>query len=297
MSKRKIFGFVTDPPETFDREAETTLFLMREIGRRGHTVFACTIGDLYLKQNEVWAGSFPLHKLGCLFLRKDPPFDMPYLKHLYLLQKLEGRVFMINKPSAILRHNEKLAALDFPFAPKTFVGAKTKEILKWGRKFSQGIVVKPLNQGGGRGIHWIKRSAVSDQRSVQIIRKMTASGMEPIIAQEYLPAAKKGDKRILLWNGRVLGVFLRVPRPGEFRANLHQGGRFVATTLTPRDRKIAEKVGQWAKKEGLYFVGLDVIGKHLTEINVTSPMGIREVNTLYGLQVECDMIGNVLRWI
>lgn len=271
------FGFVADPAAHFDLEAETTLFLIREIKRRGHSVFLCEPKDLFLKQNEVWAKGIPLKTLDCLFLRKDPPFDIDYLHHLYLLMKLEGKVLMINKPSAILQHDEKLSALNFPFVPKTLVSADRVQISKWGKQFRNGIVVKPIGEGGGRGI----------------TRKPPKKGGPLVICQEFLAAAKKGDKRILIWNGKILGAFLRVPKKGEFRANLHQGGRYVPCILTAREKKIAATVGLWAKKQGLYFVGLDVIGGYLTEINVTSPMGIREVNTLYNKKVEVGMIDSI----
>ena len=297
MPQKRSFGFVADSPDHFDREAETTLFLIREIERLGHSVFLCEPKDLFLKQNEVWAKGINLKSLDCLFLRKDPPFDLAYLHHLYLLVKLEGEVLMINEPSAILEFNEKLSTLDFPFSPKTLVSANMRQICDWARSQKNGVVLKPLHLSGGTNIHWIKRSAVSNQRSAKILKQMTANGLEPIICQEYLMAAKKGDKRILVWDGKILGGFLRKPKPGEFRANLHQGGRFVACELTARDKKIAHKVGKWAKAKGLYFVGLDVIGEHLTEINVTSPMGIREVNVLYGECVEKEIIHSILKRI
>lgn len=286
MPKKRVFGFVCDPYKHFDLEAETTLFLMREVERRGHTVFFCEPKDLFLKQNEVWAKNLNLKKLDCLFLRKDPPFDLAYLHHLYLLAKLRGKVLMVNDPLAIMEHNEKLSALNFPFAPKTLVSSDRLQIADWARCQKKGVILKPLHLSGGRGIKWIKRSSVRGPWSM-------VHG--PNICQEYLPAAKKGDKRILMWNGKILGAFLRVPKRGEFRANLHQGGKFVATTLTPREIKIAATVGRWAKKQGLYFIGLDVIGGYLTEINMTSVMGIREVNVLYGKQVEKTIIDSILR--
>ncbi|MDO8528182.1 MAG: glutathione synthase [Deltaproteobacteria bacterium] len=319
MLKKLSFGFVADPLDSFDREAETTLFLMREVARLGGSIFVCEAKDLFLKQNEVWGRvkkiemtenkhcfyrilketPLNLKTLDCLFLRKDPPFDMAYLKHLWLLEKLEKKVLMVNRPSAIIRFNEKLSSLDFPFAPNTLVSSCAAQILEWSRKFSKGIVLKPLNLSGGLGICWFKKTDIGHRTSdiEKKIKQMTADETEPVIAQEYLSAAKIGDKRILLWDGKILGGFLRIPRAGEFRANLHQGGHFVKTVLTSYDKKIATWVGKWAKKEGLYFVGLDVIGRHLTEINVTSPMGIREVNVLYGLQVERNIIGALVKRI
>ncbi|MDZ4224334.1 MAG: glutathione synthase, partial [bacterium] len=168
-----------------------------------------------------------------------------------------------------------------------------RQIADWARRQKQGVVLKPLNLSGGRGIRRIKRSSVFG--SCLSGRQVRFSVKGPVICQEFLAAAKKGDKRILIWNGNILGAFLRVPKAGEFRANLHQGGKFVATMLTPREIKIAKTVGRWAKKQGLYFIGLDVIGGFLTEINMTSVMGIREVNVLYGKQVEKKIVGDILR--
>ena len=296
MPKKLAFGFVADPVAHFNPESETTLFLMREIERRGHSIFICEPKDLFLKQNEVWAKGINLESLDCLFLRKDPPFDLAYLHHLYLLRKLEGKVLMINEPFSILAHDEKLSALDFPYAPKTLVSSDAGQILEWGKRFANGIVVKPIGYSGGNGIRWLKtnkRRATSDER--RILLKMTDKETRQVICQEFLSAAKMGDKRILMWDGKILGAFLRKPKAGEFRANLHQGGRFVKYRLNACDLKIAKEVGSWCKARGLYFVGLDVIGDHLTEINVTSPMGIREVNVLYGKKVEKTMLDSILK--
>lgn len=319
QGKKLSFGFVVDPLDTFNREAETTLFLMREIFRRGHKIFTFEPHDIFLKQNEPWAfakeialsplpnplplrgrgkgeGDFykilderPLNlaKLDCLFLRKDPPFDLKYLFHLWLLLPLEERVLMINPPSAILKNNEKLSALNFPFAPKTWVGSNVDALKKWAVGFKNGIVIKPLNSSGGRGVQWIKRGGYQELRT---------KNQEPIIAQEFLPEVKNGDKRILLWNGKILGAFLRRPtKKGEFRANLHLGGRFEKCGLTSQQKKIAQKTAAWCKREKLLFVGLDMIGPHVTEINVTSPMGIRELNVLYGRRVETKIVDWILK--
>lgn len=317
MPKNKAFGFVADPLDRFDREAESTLFLMREIARHGHSLFVCEPKDLFLKQGEVYSvvkqivltthkhrfyrilrqAPLALSALDCLFLRKDPPFDLAYLHHLYLLSKLEKKVLMINAPSAILKHNEKLSALQFPFAPKTWVGSRFDLFQEWAGEFVNGVVLKPLHSSGGSGVHWLKKSKLQKPKSKKIFRKLTQNEIRPILAQEFLPAVSKGDKRIILWNGKCLGAFIRKPtRRGEFRANLHLGGRFEATVLTANDRRILKKVGPWSQREGLYFVGLDVIGSRLSEINVTSPMGLRELNVLYGLRTEEKIVRDILNF-
>lgn len=318
MPKKFSFGFVADPLDTFNREAETTLFLMREIARRGHDIFVCEPRDLFLRQGEVWAlashiqlvnskrsfyrilreAPLNLTALDCLFLRKDPPFDLAYLHHLYLLAGLEKKLPMINPPSAILKHNEKLSALNFPFAAKTWVGSRRDLFQKWAGGFANGVVLKPLHSSGGRDVHWIKKSKLQTSKSKKIFAKLTTKESQPILAQEFLPEVREGDKRIVLWNGRCLGAFVRKPtRRGEFRANLHLGGSFEAATLTAADRRIIEKVAPWTKREGLYFAGLDVIGSHLSEINVTSPMGLREINVLTGKRTEKIILNDVEKWL
>lgn len=318
MPKKFSFGFVADPLDTFNREAETTLFLMREMARRGHDIFVCEPRDLFLKRGGICAvakhirltnskqrfysilreAALNLDSLDCLFLRKDPPFDLAYLHHLYLLAGLEKRVLMINLPSAILKHNEKLSALHFPFAAKTWVGSRFDLFQKWAAGFANGVVLKPLHSSGGRDVYWLKKSKLQTAKSKMIFAKLTGKEKQPIVAQEFLPAVRDGDKRIILWNGRCLGAFVRKPtRRGEFRANLHLGGRFEAAALTAGDRRIVEKVGPWAKREGLYFAGLDVIGSHLSEINVTSPMGLREINAVTGKKTEVEILDDVERWL
>ena len=296
--KKLNFGFISDPLDGYNREAETSLFLMRAIAARGHTLFVWEPKNLFLKQNEVWGVGkkiemtqhphcfyriveekpYPLADLDVLFLRKDPPFNQEFLYHLWLLSFLEDKVKMINPPSALLKHNEKLSILNFPFIPATWVGSNPDELKKWAKDFKEGIVVKPLNDAGGRDVRWLKTT-----EEIQLDRT--------VMAQEYLPSVSRGDKRVMLWQGKNLGAFLRkATKPGEFRANLHLGGKFEKTELTPKEKEITKAVAVWSKKERLDFVGFDMIGEKLTEINVTSPMGIRELNVLYQLKVEEQMI-------
>lgn len=290
MPQQKTFGFIADPPANFDPDAETTLFLMREVERRGHKALLCEMKDLFLKQGECWGvfgkRKINLKKLTAIFLRKDPPFNQNYLSHLWLLSQVEGKVCMINEPSAILKHNEKLSPLNFPYSPKTWVGSRADLLQEWAKPFQEGIVLKPLNDAGGRGVRWLKPNQI---RAVKL--------SEPMLAQEYLSAAKNGDLRVMIWNGNILGSFRRIPKKGEFRANLHMGGDFVAHRITRTQEKIAKEIGKWCKRVGLYFVGLDLIGNQVTEINVTSPMGIREVNVLYGVQIERKIIGDILNCV
>lgn len=315
MPKKFSFGFVCDPLDGFNREAETTLFWMKELDRLGHSLFVFESKNLFLKQKEVWGQAKQITMTGhpncfyrtfkeapknmatldCLFLRKDPPFDLAYFHHLLLLSKVENKVLCINSPMALLKHNEKLAALDFPFTPKTYVGSQIEEIIAWGEKQKGGVVIKPLNDAGGRDVYRLNPKDLNRWLTKRLLRRLTWDETSPILVQEFLPATQKGDKRILLWMGKVLGQFLRIPKAGEFRANLHLGGSFHKCSLTVTDRKVIRALGPWSMKEKLYFAGFDMIGNHLTEINVTSPMGIREVNQLYGKKIEQIMIRDILK--
>lgn len=301
MAQKLAFGFICDPLDNFNREAETSLFLMREIGRLGHAILVWEPKDLFARQKEVWGVGkkiemtkhphcfyriveekpYRLTELDILFLRKDPPFDQEFLYHLWLLSLVETKVRMINPPSALLKHNEKLSILNFPFIPATWVGSNTEELQKWAKEFKHGVVVKPLNDAGGRDVCWFKKPE-------------EISLTQTVMAQEYLPAIAQGDKRVMLWQGESLGAFVRKPtKPGEFRANLHLGGKFEPTELTTKEKEITEAVATWSKQENLSFVGFDMIGEKLTEINVTSPMGIRELNVLYDIHVEQKMIDSL----
>ncbi|MDO8494067.1 MAG: glutathione synthase [Deltaproteobacteria bacterium] len=310
MSQKKSFGFITDPLENFNREAETSLFIMRELFRRGHAIYSLEPKDLFLKQNDLWAATkrisltddpqnfykieeeknLLVESLDILFLRKDPPFDLNYLYHLLFLLPLEQKVKMINAPSALLKYNEKLCALAFPFSPQTWTGSRLDLFCSWAAGFAEGVVVKTLNEAGGRDVYRVAKSELKTAKTEAIVKKISDGEQRPFMAQEFLPAIKNGDKRILLWDEKILGAFVRKPKEGEFRANLHLGGEFSACELTKRDLEIAAKVGAWAKKEKLPFVGFDLIGDYLTEINITSPMGIREINALYGKQIEKEIV-------
>lgn len=317
MPKKRLFGFISDPLTHFKPLMDNTLCYMKEVQRLGHDFLVCQPKDLFMKQNELW-GTFteieltgkipdffsvigqkklPLKKFDALFLRKDPPVDMYYLHHLYLLMKLEGEVLMVNKPSAILRFNEKLSALSFPFSPKTLVSFNADQIVEWAKKQKRGVVVKPLSDGSGRGVIKIKKSKVKNQNSGKILKEMTGDGRFMVVCQEFLPQISVGDQRIVLWNGKILTHFIRKPKPGNFLANTAAGGQLLPFPLGAREKKIAETVGAWAKKEGLYIVGLDVIRPYLTEINVTSPAGVQQGNSVYGKQFERIIINDVLKWI
>lgn len=304
-STQKSILFISDPPSQFNLEAETTLFLMHEALARGYRVWQSTPADLCYTGGKLqslahaltltWRdGRFAitiqgkeyrsLEKYHAIFLRKDPPVDPLYIYHLQLLSLLEQKtILFINRPSGILAANEKLLPLHFPhLCPETAVTCD-KAVFGDFLKSHGEIVVKPLNLSGGEGIF---RVHVADPNALERFSTQSKQFTEYQILQRYLPEASEGDKRILLWNSKILGAFIRIPKPGDFRGNLHQGASFHATTLGSRDHEIIATLMPELTRLGLIFVGIDVIGDYVTEINCTSPMGIREINSLYNKQVE-----------
>ncbi len=314
LTQAPIAFFVSDPIGNFHPEAETTSFLMAEAAARGLAVWQATPEDLYFDSKTVKAkarelaiareeGRFrfsvirevelALDAVQWVFLRKDPPVDMAYIAQLQLLSLLErerGPV-LVNRPSGILCANEKLAALRFPgIFPETAVTADRQVFLNFLAAHRE-IILKPLYRSGGEGVHRVRSG---DAAAASIFASETEALRVPVMLQRYLPEAESGDKRILLWDGEILGAFLRVPKPGDFRGNMHQGARWEKAVLGPRDRDIVHTLAPWLREQGLIFVGLDVIGEYVTEVNVTSPMGIREINGLYGLSVEKHCLDRLL---
>lgn len=297
------FLFVADPLATFRIYKDSTFAMMRAAQARGHTVWACELGDLradngvasararrlhltgtedwFAVQDQAWR---PLPEFAAVIMRKDPPFDQEYLMATHILELGEragARVF--NRPQALRDHNEKLAILQFPewIAP-TRVSRDMDEL----RAFvgEQGTaVLKPLDSMGGDGIF---RVAADDANLSVILETMTARGTRSIMAQRYLPQIADGDKRVLLIDGvPVSWALARIPRAGETRGNLAAGGRGEARPLTEREHAIAAALGPVLGERGLLLVGLDVIGGHVTEINVTSPTCFQEITAQSGIDV------------
>jgi len=308
------FGFIIDPIDGFDPERETTLFLMHEAQKRKYKILTFTLSDLFYQSGSVFGkakeikvekpspskrnrkpfyniireSTVDLTSLNAIFLRKDPPTDLNYFHHLYLLETIQDRVPMINSPRGILKVQEKIYPLRFEkYIPQTCITKKLSVILEFIKTCPSGVVLKPLNSSGGRGVFSFRGI---DSNLAVAVETLTHEGKEDIICQEYLPQVSKGDKRVMLLNGEILGYFLRVPQKGDHRANLHSGGNLTACQLSKKEKMIALEVGEVLKKEGLTFVGLDMIGEKLTEINVTSPMGLREINLTMGGQSEKKVI-------
>ncbi len=224
-----------------------------------------------------------LAAMDVILMRQDPPFDMAYITATHLLEHVRDRVLVVNDPVAVRNAPEKLVATRFPgLMPPTLITSDRDEIASF-RTAHGDIILKPLFGNGGAGVFRVKRD---DENLNALMEMFTLLYREPIMVQRYLPAVRQGDKRIVLIDGEAAGAVNRVPAAGEARANLHVGGRAVKTTLTPRERKICAALGPTLREQGLLFVGIDVIGEHLTEINVTSPTGLQEINRLDGVQLE-----------
>ncbi|MBF0493239.1 MAG: glutathione synthase [Deltaproteobacteria bacterium] len=308
-------GFIGDPLIHFDPDKETTLFLMLEAQKRGHSIIFFTLADLYYEGDQLFAetsilkilgiGKRPFYKvlqsqkmalenLDVLFLRKDPPVDMSYIDHLHLLQALSGKVLLVNDPLGILEASEKIFPLNFKdLIPQSCVTRSPKKIQEFASRFSQGVVLKPLNSSGGRGVFYCPKG---DSNLAVAFEQLSHEGQLYVIVQEYLPEVKKGDKRVMLLDGEILGYFARIPAKSGHRANLHSGGSLKPCSLSKREKDMALSLGMVLKEKGLYFVGLDLIGERLTEINVTSPMGLREINLTQAMKSKKSEV-RVLDWV
>jgi glutathione synthase len=292
--------FILDPLESLKSYKDTSLAIMREASQRGHELFVSLQHDIFLRgeQARIYVQKFNFTEknyitsekaefapcdFDAIIMRKDPPFDNEYLYSTYLLEIAANQgARVLNNPVAIRGWNEKLSVTRFPqFAPE-FLVTSNQTLIRDFLKKHEDIVVKPLDGMGGSSIF---RLTLQDPNISVILETITEFGTCTIMAQRYLPAIVQGDKRIIVIDGEPLPYTLaRIPMAGETRGNLAAGGTGVAQPLTSRDRDIAMTVGKVLKQEGLFLVGLDVIGEHLTEINVTSPTGMVEIAN----QTDCN---------
>jgi glutathione synthase len=312
MSRRSLtLGFVMDPVESIDVTKDTTFVLMLEAQKRGHRVLYLQPGDLLVDDGRVGGRVRPVTlrreqgrhaELGeartivlddvcdVVFQRKDPPVDADYVTATQLLA-LCRRALVWNRPSGILAANEKLYALHFPqLMAETRVTRSQAELVDFMAKLGGEMIVKPLGGKGGEGIFHLRHD---DRNLFSILEQATRFGTQWTMAQRYLPEVRRGDKRILLLESEPIGALLRVPAQGETRANLHVGGRAAKTTLDADDRRIVDALGPWLRRDGLHFVGIDVIGGRLTEVNVTSPTGAQEINALDDTCLEALVLDRV----
>ena len=307
MAALKI-GVIMDPIDKIDIDKDTTFVLMIEAQKRGHELYYMELGDLSIRgttpeghfRRVSVARADPHHKLGAaaskplgwfdvILMRKDPPFDMNFFFATHLLSLVDAKkCLVVNHPRGLREANEKLYALNFPdVIPETLVSGDIAQLKQFMKELGGEMIVKPLDGCGGSGVFYLSQK---DRNTNVLLETATANGKNPIMAQRYLPEIRKGDKRIVVLDGEPLGAVLRVPREDENRGNIHVGGRCVKSGLTARDREICRVLSPSLKKLGLYFVGLDVIGNYLTEVNVTSPTGVQEINALNKTQLEKQII-------
>ena len=230
-----------------------------------------------------------LSNVDIIFMRKDPPFDMDYIYATYLLEQAEiGGVMVVNKPSSLRDANEKLFSLNFSdYIPKTLVSSNIEQLIAFIND-NEAAIVKPLDGMGGKDIYKLK---IGDENINEVLLRLTNQGQRYIMAQEFLPEIKQGDKRILLINGIPIDYALaRLPAEGSFKGNLAAGAKGVGQPLTERDRYLCEKIAPMLIEKELIFVGLDVIGDYITEINVTSPTGIRELDKQFDLNISAQLL-------
>ena len=297
-------GVVMDPIESIAYKKDTTLALLLAAQKRGWKIKYMELQDLYLQQGKPHAmmadlqvaadpgnwftrgekNSQPLAELDVLLMRKDPPFDQAFLTSTWFLEAAEREgVLVVNKPQSLRDCNEKLFAQEFPHCcPPTLVTSQDSLIRAFHREH-QDIILKPLDGMGGMGVFRVTEQGLN---LGAIIEQLTELGQRSIMVQKYLPEIKAGDTRILVIDGEPLPLGLaRIPQEGETRGNLAAGGSGVARPLTERDYWLVEQVAPTLKEKGLIFVGLDVIGDYLTEINVTSPTCVRELDQQGGLDI------------
>ena len=296
--------FVMDPVSTVLVDEDTSFALMLELQARGHRVDHCLYSDVELIDGAARARVRPatmkrdpaapitlgepelidLRAVDAVWIRKDPPFDSNYLWLTLVLETLRGTTFVLNDPRGIRDANEKLYACHFPeVMPRTLVSADKDRIKAFVKDVGGKGIIKPVDGHGGAGIFALD---LDDRNLNAHIETVTREGTKLAMVQEFLPAVREGDKRIIVVEGEVLGAINRVPQSDDVRSNIHVGGSVVATEITADDQKIVDAVAPRLVAAGLTFVGLDVIGGRLTEVNVTSPTGIQQMSRLSGVNCE-----------
>jgi glutathione synthase len=291
-----------DPIDRIDISGDSTFVLALEAQRRGHSLLYYLPRDLTLRNGRVTARARPLSvkavkgdhfalgaeetvdltRLDVVLLRQDPPFDMGYITTTHVLEHIHPKTLVVNDPAHVRNAPEKLFVTQFPqLMPPTLITSDRREILEF-RAEHQDIIVKPLFGNGGAGVFHLR---AEDENLNALLELFTQFYREPVVVQRYLPEVRAGDKRIILVDGKFAGAVNRVPAAGEARSNLHVGGKATQTTLTKREWEICEAIGPELAVRGLIFVGIDVIGDWLTEINVTSPTGLQEIKRLDGTDI------------
>ena len=297
-------AFLMDPLEKLDLKGDTTFALALEAQNRGHNIFFFTPGDLILNSNKVFANICKielssvnniekfiyhnkiideLNNYDVVMMRQDPPFDLSYITATHILEKLPKSTLVVNNPREVRNSPEKIFVTNFPhLVPNTLITRDLESIISFRKEFKD-IIIKPLYGNGGQGVFHV---LPEDENFNSILEMFFNQNREPLIIQEYLKDVRNGDKRIILLNGEIVGAINRVPQKGESRSNMHVGGKAEKTILTERDKFICKEISQSLKDRELFFVGIDIIGDFITEINVTSPTGIREIKSHDSIFIE-----------
>ena len=301
--------YVMDPLARILVDQDTTFAFMLEGERRGHEQYACQVEELFVEKSAPHARvrpahvrraadhytlgeerTLPLTTFDVVFMRKDPPFDMAYFFATHVLGLADpAKTLVVNDPRGLREANEKLYALHFPeLIPESLVTADPVRLKTFMEALGGEMIVKPLDGCGGAGVFHLHRG---DRNLNAILELSTANGTRLVMAQRYLSAVRtSGDKRLIVLAGEPLGAIARVPREDEHRGNIHVGGRVVRATVDARDREICRRMAPRLQADGLWFVGLDVIGGLVTEVNVTSPTGIQEIDRLEGTNLAARVI-------
>lgn len=295
-------AFQMDPIEGVNIQADSTFRLAEEAQARGHQLWVYTPDKLVFDEGRVMARANPLRvqrvqgnhahlgqaeridlaTMDVVWLRQDPPFDMAYITTTHLLDLIRDTTLVANDPFWVRNHPEKLLVLQFPqLTPPTMIARNLADIRDFKHRHGD-IILKPLYGNGGAGVF---RLDAGDRNLASLHEMFTGFSREPLIVQKFLPAVSRGDKRVILVDGEPVGAINRVPAEGETRSNLHVGGRAERIALTDRDREICAAIGPLLRERGQIFVGIDVIGDWLTEINLTSPTGMQELERFDGINV------------
>ena len=292
-----------DPIASINIDGDSTFALMLEAQARGHALWHYHVRDLSFAAGRVVARAQPvqvertrgahwrfgeeeeldLAAVDVVLMRQDPPFDMAYITATHILEHIHPKTLVVNDPASVRNAPEKLFVTHFPeLMPETLVTADRRQIMRFREKHGD-IIIKPLFGNGGAGVFHLR----PDNSNLNALVEMfTERSREPLVVQKYVPDVRKGDKRIILVDGIALGAINRVPAAGESRSNMHVGGKAERTELTEREREICRRIGPELRARGLIFVGIDVIGQYLTEINVTSPTGLQEIARFDGVRLE-----------
>ena len=295
-------AFQMDPIGPIDINADSTFRIAEEAQKRGHELFYYTPEHLAYQEGRITARGWPLtvrrevgdhfslgdeaevdlSEFDVVWLRQDPPFDMFYITTTHLLERIHPETLVVNDPFWVRNYPEKLLVLDFPdLTPPTTIARDLDTIRRFKDRHGD-VILKPLYGNGGAGVF---RLTETDRNLASLHELFTGFSREPLIVQQYLPAVSNGDKRVILVDGEPVGAINRVPAAGETRSNMHVGGRPEKIGLSARDREICDRIGPLLREKGQVFVGIDVIGDYLTEINVTSPTGIQELERFDGTNV------------